>query len=111
MRRKVGTKGHPGQSLPPQVWALQLNSKWLQYATTKGPRETEGAIHYGHNRDEDCSASARQLMEMRRRLAAFIGERNSLGGHERMLNVEGRLKADYHASNPKPLKGTIRRRG
>jgi hypothetical protein len=44
-------------------------------------------------------------------LAALISERNAIGGYEPMLNVEERLKADYRAANPKPIKGAIRRRG
>jgi hypothetical protein len=62
-------------------------------------------------RDEDCSASSLHLMGMRGQLAALLGERNALGGHERLLDVEERLKADYRAAKPKPVKGAIRRRG
>jgi hypothetical protein len=71
----------------------------------------EAAIRQQINRDEDCSASSLHLMAMRGQLAALIGERNALGGYEPMLNVEERLKADYRAANPKPIKGVIRRRG
>jgi hypothetical protein len=69
----------------------------------------EAAIRQQINRDEDCSASSLHLMAMRGRLAALIAERNALGGYEPML--EERLKADYRAANPKPIKGVIRRRG
>ena len=44
-------------------------------------------------------------------MVALIGQRDALGGHERMLNVEERLKADYRAVNPKPIKGAQGRRG
>ncbi len=46
-----------------------------------------------------------------KRVTAFIRDRNALGGHERMLNVDERLKADYRAVNPKPIKGALGRRG
>jgi hypothetical protein len=50
-------------------------------------------------------------MEMRGQLAILIRERDALGGHERLLNVEERLKADYRAVNRKPVKGALGRRG
>jgi hypothetical protein len=62
------------------------------------------------NRDEECSEAAVQLMAMRTTMLGLIGERNSLGGSERLLDVEERLKADYRASSRKPLKGALGRR-
>jgi hypothetical protein len=44
-------------------------------------------------------------------MVALIGQRNALGGRERVLNIEERLKADYRAVNPKPVKGARGRRG
>jgi hypothetical protein len=61
--------------------------------------------------DEDCSESALRLMDMRGQLLALIRQRNALGGRERVLNVEERLKADYRALNPKPIKGAQSSRG
>ena len=43
------------------------------------------------NRDEDCSAASLRMMEMRVQMTALIRDRNALGGHERMLNVDERL--------------------
>jgi hypothetical protein len=43
--------------------------------------------------------------------AIFVRAGNALGGRERVLNVEERLKADYRAANPKPIKGAQSRRG
>ena len=63
------------------------------------------------DRDEDCSEIALRLMDLRRQMVALIGQRNALGGRERLLNVEERLKADYRATNPKPIKGAQGRRG
>jgi len=63
------------------------------------------------NRDEDCSETAPPLMDLRRQMVVLIGQRNALGGHERVLNVEERLKADYRAANPKLIKGAQGRRG
>jgi hypothetical protein len=40
-----------------------------------------------------------------------IRQRNALGGQERVLNVEERLKDDYRAANPKPIKGALGNRG
>jgi hypothetical protein len=71
----------------------------------------EDTIRIQVNRDEDCSETAIRLMDMRGQMIAFIGQRNALGGYERMLNVEERLKADYRALNPKPNKGAQGRRG
>ena len=71
----------------------------------------EDTIRLQVNRDEDCSDTALRLMDMRQQMLALIGQRNALGGYERMLNVEERLKADYRALNPKPIKGAQGRRG
>ena len=71
----------------------------------------EDAIRLQVNRDEDCSDTALRLMDMRQQMLALIGQRNALGGYERMLNVEERLKADYRAANPKPIKSAVGRRG
>jgi hypothetical protein len=50
-------------------------------------------------------------MDMRVRMVALIGQRDALGGYERMLNVEERLKAEYRAANRKPIKSAQGRRG
>jgi hypothetical protein len=71
----------------------------------------EDTIRAQVNRDEDCSETALRLMEMRRQMLALIRQRNTLGGQERVLNVEERLKADYRAANPNPIKGAQGRRG
>jgi hypothetical protein len=62
------------------------------------------------DRDEECSEAAVQLMAMRTAMLGLIAERNSLGGSERLLDVEERLKADYRASSRKPVKGALGRR-
>ena len=46
------------------------------------------------NRDEDCSEAAVHLMSMRVVMLGLIGERNRLGGEERLLDVDERLKLD-----------------
>ena len=71
----------------------------------------EDAIRLQVNRDEDCSDTALRLMDIRKQMLALIGQRNALGGYERMLNVEERLKAEYRALNPKLNKGAQGRRG
>jgi hypothetical protein len=71
----------------------------------------EDAIRLQVTRDDDCSETALRLMNMRGQMVTLIGQRNALGGYERMLNVEERLKADYRALNPKPIKGAQGRRG
>ena len=71
----------------------------------------EDTIRLQVNRDEDCSDTALRLMDMRQQMLALIGQRNALGGYERMLNVEERLKADYRALNPKLNKGAQGCRG
>jgi hypothetical protein len=57
------------------------------------------------NRDEDCAAVAGQLMSMRGAMLGLIRERNRLGGEERLLNVDERLKLDVRAAGRKPANG------
>jgi hypothetical protein len=57
------------------------------------------------NRDEDCSEAAVHLMAMRVAMLGLIGERNRLGGEERLLNVDERLKFDVRAASRKPSNG------
>jgi hypothetical protein len=57
------------------------------------------------NRDEDVSEAALHLMSMRVVMLGLIGERNRLGGEERLLNVDERLKLDVRAVSRKPLNG------
>ena len=57
------------------------------------------------NRDEDCSEAAVHLMSMRVVMLGLIGERNRLGGEERLLNVDERLKLDVRAAGRKPSNG------
>jgi hypothetical protein len=71
----------------------------------------EDTIRKQINRDEDCSEASVQLMAMRVVMLGLISERNRLGGEERLLNVEERLKVDYRAVSRKPLKGALGRRG
>ncbi len=58
------------------------------------------------NRDEDCSEAAVHLMSMRVVMLGLISERNRLGGEERLLNVDERLKLDVRAVSRKPVNGT-----
>ena len=57
------------------------------------------------NRDEDCSEAAVHLMSMRVVMLGLISERNRLGGEERLLNVDERLKLDVRAAGRKPSNG------
>jgi hypothetical protein len=70
----------------------------------------EAIIRQQVNRDEDCSDASMQLMAMRVVMLALIAERNRLGGEERLLDVDERLKLDYRAAAPKPLKRALGRR-
>jgi hypothetical protein len=49
-------------------------------------------------------------MQMISRLLGLIGERNSMGAGERLLDIEERLKAEYRAVSRKPLKSALGRR-
>jgi hypothetical protein len=62
------------------------------------------------NRDEDCSEAAVRLMAMRVAMLGLIGERNRLGGEERLLNVDERLKLDVRAVSRRPSTGAADRR-
>jgi len=70
----------------------------------------EATIRQQVNRDEDCSGASMQLMAMRVVMLALIAERNRLGGEERLLDVDERLKLDCRAASRKPLKGALGRR-
>jgi hypothetical protein len=70
----------------------------------------EATIRQQVNRDEDCSGASIQLMAMRVVMLALIAERNRLGGEERLLDVDERLRLDYRAASRKPLKRALGRR-
>ena len=78
-----------------------LRSEMLRY---------EDTIRKQVNRDEDCSDASMQLMAMRVVMVGLISERNRLGGEERLLNVDERLKGGYRAVSRKLLKGALGRR-
>lgn len=59
------------------------------------------------NRDEDCSVAATHLMAMRAAMLGLIGERNRLGGEERLLNVDERLKLEVRAASRKLPTGAL----
>ena len=61
------------------------------------------------NRDEDCSEAAVHLMVMRVVMLGLIGERNLLGGEERLLNVDERLKLDARTAGRKSASGALER--
>jgi hypothetical protein len=69
----------------------------------------EDHVRYQVNRGEDCSEAAVHLMSMRVNLLGLIGERNRLGGEERLLNVDERLKLDVRAVSRKPSNGVSMR--
>ena len=54
------------------------------------------------DRDQDCSEGALHLMSMRVVMLGLISERNRLGGEERLLNVDERLKLDVREIGRKP---------
>jgi hypothetical protein len=72
--------------------------------------DAESTIRQHINRDEDCAEGSMQLMAMRVVMLGLISERNRLGGEERLLNVDERLKADCRAVGRGPLKGARGRR-
>ena len=57
------------------------------------------------NRDEDCSVAATHLLAMRAAMVGLVSERNRLGGEERLLNVDERLKLEARAAGRKPSTG------
>ena len=62
------------------------------------------------NRDEDCSVAATHLLAMRAAMVCRGTERNRLGGEERLLNVDERLKLEVRAAGRKPSTGAPTRR-
>ena len=69
----------------------------------------EGTIRQQINRDEDCAEASMQLMAMRVVMLGLIGQRNRLGGEERLLDVDERLKLECRTTAKGPLKGPRRR--
>ena len=69
----------------------------------------EDNIRKSVNRDEDCAEAAVQLMAMRVVMLGLISERNRLGGEERLLNVDERLKLDVRGVSRKPSNGASMR--
>ena len=65
----------------------------------------EDNIRKSVNRDEDCAEAALHLMAMRVVMLGLISERNRLGGEERLLNVDERLKLDVRTAGRKPSNG------
>jgi hypothetical protein len=63
----------------------------------------EATIRQQVNRDEDCSEASMQLMAMRVVMLGLIADRNRLGGEERLLDVDARLKLDCRAASRKSL--------
>jgi hypothetical protein len=55
-----------------------------------------------------CSHSDR--IPLWKEFAVELFERDSLGGSERLLDIEEQLKAEYQAVSRKPLKGALGRR-
>ena len=55
----------------------------------------EDVIRKQIDRDEDCTDASLRLMAMRTKMLGLIGDRDSLGGSEPLLNVEERLKAEH----------------
>ena len=70
----------------------------------------EEAIRHQVNHDQDCSEASGRLMGMSRNLIGLIRIRDAMGGGERMLNVDERLKQHYVQKSRNPLKGVIARR-
>ena len=70
----------------------------------------ESSIRSQVNRDQDCSEASMHLMAMRVVMLGLIAERNRLGGEERLLDVDERLKVGYRAVSRKPSKGAPGRR-
>ena len=92
--------------LPDQIDAPMTTR---QLATLRS-LSAEATIRQQVNQDEDCSEASMQLMAMRVVMLGLIAERNRLGGEERLLDVDERLKLDYRAVSRKPLKGALGRR-
>lgn len=70
--------------------------------------DAESTIRQHINRDEDCAEASIQLMAMRVVMLGLISERNRLGGEERLLDVDERLKADCRAAGRGPFKGPLK---
>ena len=72
--------------------------------------DAENTVRQQINRNEDCAEASMQVMAMRVVMLGLISERNRLGGEERLLDVDERLKADCRAAGRGPLKGARGRR-
>ena len=70
----------------------------------------EDAIRKLVNRNVECGAAALEVMAMRRDVLALIRERNRLGGDERLLDFDARLKVRHRTVNNTPLPAPCGRR-
>src|SRR6187549_2305706 len=68
--------------------------------------DAENTVRQQINRNEDCAEAAVHLMAMRVVMLGLISERNRLGGEERLLNVDERLKLDVRAAGRRPSNGS-----
>jgi hypothetical protein len=75
----------------------------------------EDNIRQQVDRDEDCLEAATRLLAMRAAMVGLIGERNRLGGEERLLNVDERLtlavRAGRHPAAATPVRPAPVRHG
>ena len=70
----------------------------------------EATIRKQVNGDEDCAEASMQVMAMRVVMLGLIAERNRLGGEERLLDVDERLRLGYRGVGRKPVKRALGRR-
>ena len=68
----------------------------------------ETTIRQQVNRDEDCAEASMQVMAMRVVMLGLIGERNRLGGEERLLDVDERLKLECRAVGKGTFRGPLK---
>jgi hypothetical protein len=71
---------------------------------------TEDVIRKQIDRDEDCTHASLRLMAMRTKMLGLIAARDSLGGSERLLSVEERLKAEHPVAKQSKATGRSSRR-
>jgi hypothetical protein len=91
-RLRIGSYCVPAQEIPMDNRLNEIRRKISSLRSEI--LAAEDIIRKQINRDEECSEASLRLMAMRTTMLNLIGERNSLGGSERLLDVEEQLKAE-----------------
>jgi hypothetical protein len=108
---RAGSPSHFCEGRPSSAGGLRRQARQAASGLSARRLIRRADQRYGGNHGYHSRMFSQQDQRSKRGAGRYIRQRNAPGGRERMLNVEERLKADYRAANPKPIKGAQSRRG